>query len=74
MRTKPDFLIRWDGSKLYLVRAMTPAGDQWVEEHLDPGGLTWGLDHVVEDHYLYPVLDAITNDGLSFEMTGPAWA
>ena len=57
-----DILIRYDGSKLFLVRGLTKPARDWLDEHVD-AQLTWGANIVVEDRYIEPLLDGLAAQG-----------
>lgn len=49
--------------KLVLLCPQTPAGHEWVDQHLS-GALRWGIEVVVEPRYLAPLVESMREDGL----------
>lgn len=63
-----DILIRYDGSKLFLVCGLTKPARDWLDENVD-AQLTWGANLVVEDRYIEPLLDGLSEAGFTYEVT-----
>jgi hypothetical protein len=59
-----DLIIRNHGSVCILV-AITPAGQEWIDEHIDPEAMRWGSGIVVEPRYVEDIANGAANDGLS---------
>lgn len=63
-----DLVATYWGS-LYLLRAQTPAGVEWIDEHLPPRDsldvTTWGDAIAVEPRYIAPIVDGAEHDGLT---------
>lgn len=61
-----DFLAVDHGS-IWLLNALTPAANVWVEEHIPSEATRWGAwpgALVIEHRYVLPILDGIEDDGL----------
>ena len=62
-----DFIACNHGS-VWILEALTPAADDWVNEHLPDDVLTWGRNGVVvERRYIDDIIDGIINDGLEIQ-------
>lgn len=59
----PDFFVENHGS-IFLLRAASPAGNSWINEHLPEGRMTFGDAVVIEHRYVWAILEGIENDGL----------
>jgi hypothetical protein len=60
----PDFRLYNHGS-ICLLTPLTPAADDWVNEHLPDDLTTFGASIAVEHRYIAPIVDGIINDGLT---------
>jgi hypothetical protein len=55
-----------DHGSICLLTPLTPKASCWVEDHLDPDGMTWGqCSVVIEPRYVQDILDGIADDGLT---------
>lgn len=63
-----DLVVTGWGESVVLLRAQTPAGEDWIDEHLPPRESVdvtiWGDAFVVEPRYLQPIIDGAVADGL----------
>jgi len=64
--TKSDLLVSNHGT-IFLLRALTPAGEEWVAEHFPADAMTFGDSMVVEHRYIGDIVDSAVNDGLTVE-------
>jgi hypothetical protein len=66
--SRPDLTIDDHGSVI-LLRAASPAGQAWVEEHVDRGGYQPfpGGTRIVESRYLGPIITGAREAGLVVE-------
>lgn len=62
----PDIRVQCEGT-IFLVRGLTPRGTDWINEHLDPDGMTWGRSRVVEHRYITDIVNGALNAGLRVE-------
>ncbi len=46
-----DLIFRNEGS-IWLMVAVTPAGEDWIAEHISEDAMTWGKAIVVEHRYV----------------------
>jgi hypothetical protein len=60
----PDFRLDNHGS-IYLLTPLTPAADDWVNEHLPDDLTTFGPGIAVEHRYIAPIVEGIIDDGLT---------
>ena len=59
-----DLSIQNEGN-IYILRAVTDAGKQWVAEHTPADAMTWGVDGVVVEHpSIGDIAQGAVNDGL----------
>jgi hypothetical protein len=58
-----DFLCENHGS-VYLLRPITPAAFEWMEEHLPADRLNFGNAVVIEPRYVWAILVGLQDDGL----------
>ena len=65
-RTKiePDFVVEDHGS-IFLLRALTPAANSWIEENLSEDRMTFCSAVVIESRYVVDILEGIAADGFS---------
>lgn len=65
---EPDFIVNNHGS-VCVLRAVSPAAKEWVEESLHiEGWQLWGRDGIaVDPRMLAPILDGIEADGYIVE-------
>jgi hypothetical protein len=63
-----DLVIRNHGS-IYLLAAVTPAGQEWLDEHIAANDETqyWGKAIVVGPRCIEAILTGAVNDGLKVE-------
>jgi len=62
--TRPDFICENHGS-LFLLFPLSQSAQSWVEEHL-PTDVQWfGNAVVIENRYVWAILEGIQNDGLA---------
>ena len=59
-----DLLIRDHGS-IFLLTAVTPAGKEWVAEHIPADAQTFGKAIVVEHRYIADIVNGARADGLN---------
>lgn len=59
----PDIRIENHGS-VVLLRPVSGAATNWMEDHLPADAQRWGDAVVVEPRYVQPILDGMMNDGL----------
>lgn len=62
-KTEPDFLVENHGS-IFLLRALTPAANSWIEENLSEERQTFGSAIVVEHRYIADIVRGAQADGL----------
>jgi hypothetical protein len=53
-----------DGGSIALVVAATPAGQEWLDQHIEPDALRWCNGVAVEHRYLDDMVHGMINDGL----------
>ena len=59
-----DLSIQNEGN-IYILRALTDAGKQWVAEHIPADAMTWGVDGVVVEHRsIGDIAQRAVDDGL----------
>jgi hypothetical protein len=59
-----DLSIQNEGN-IYILRALTDAGKQWVAEHIPADAMTWSIDGVVVEHRsIGGIAQRAVNDGL----------
>jgi len=58
----PDFFLQNEGS-IFLLIPQTAGAQQWIDENLPDGTLTFGNGYVVEHGYIMPIVDGIRGDG-----------
>ncbi len=58
-----DISVQNEGTIL-LLRGDTDAGQQWLEESLDPEAQRWGAAYVVEHRFVQDILEGAVIDGL----------
>jgi hypothetical protein len=61
--TDPDFICE-NHLSLFLLRPLSPAAFDWIEENLPSDRLTFGDATVIEPRYVAPILLGIQDDGL----------
>ena len=62
--TRSDFICENHGS-LFLLFPLSQSAQSWVEEHL-PTDVQWfGNAVVIENRYVWTILEGIQNDGLA---------
>lgn len=54
---------------VWLLRANTSAARAWEAEYLDPEALRWAGAVVVEPRYVHLLLQGITGDGFTVEIS-----
>jgi predicted thioesterase len=62
----PDFSIEGEGRfcTVYLLRPLTPAAFEWIEEHIPEDAQRLGSAVAVEHRFVAGVVEGIQNDGL----------
>jgi len=60
----PDFEIE-NHQSIFLLRALTPAAESWIEEFLPQDRMSFGSAVVVEHRYIADIVEGIHNDGLA---------
>jgi len=65
-KTTPDFSIEGEGRfcTVYLLRPLTPAAFDWIEEHIPEDAQRLGTAIAVEHRYIGPIAEGILADGL----------
>lgn len=61
-----DLSIQNEGS-IFLLRGVTDAGKQWIEEHIPVDAMTFGGAIVVEHRFIEDIAAGAINDGLEVE-------
>jgi hypothetical protein len=63
----PDFSIEGEGGfcSVYLLRPLTPAAFEWIEEHIPEDAQRFGNAIAVEHRYIGPLAEGIIADGLA---------
>jgi hypothetical protein len=61
---EPDFICESHVS-LFLLRPLSPAAFDWIEEHLPTDRLTCGNADVIEPRYVWNIILGIQDSGLS---------
>ncbi len=61
-----DFSIEGEGRfcSVYLLRPLTPAALDWIEEHIPEDAQRLGTAIAVEHRYIAPIAEGIVADGL----------
>jgi len=62
----PDFSVEGEGRfcTVYLLRPLTPAAFDWIEEHIPKDAQRLGNAIAVEHRYIGPIAEGIVADGL----------
>lgn len=61
----PDIRVAYHGTVVILT-PLTPAGRDWLTDHIDPEAMRWGTEgYVAEPRYVQPILEGAAADGLS---------
>jgi len=65
-KTTPDFSIEGEGRfcTVYLLRPLTPAAFDWIEEHIPEDAQRLGAAIAVEHSYIGAIAEGIVADGL----------
>ncbi len=65
-KTTRDFSIEGEGRfcSVYLLRPLTPAAFNWIEEHIPEDAQRLGTAIAVEHRYIGPIAEGILADGL----------
>lgn len=65
----PDFYVEGEGRfcTIYLLRPLTPAAIEWVEEHIPEDAQRLGNAVAVEHRYISDIVESIQNDGLAVQ-------
>lgn len=58
-----DIVVHNHGS-IFLLAAVTPAGEAWMAEHLPEDAPTFGKAVAVEHRFVDAIIDGATTDGL----------
>src|SRR5712692_2982029 len=73
----PDFSIEGEGRScsIYLLRPLTPAAFDWIEEHIPEDAQRLGTAIAVEHRYIGPIAEGILADGLVLrrDRAGMTW-
>lgn len=59
--SEPDFFCENHGS-IFLLRPVSRASFDWIEEHLPPDRLTFGNSTVIEPRYVWAILRGLKDD------------
>jgi hypothetical protein len=59
----PDFICE-NHCSIFLLRPISPAAFDWIEEHLPSDRLTFGNAVVIELRYVWAILVGLQDDGL----------
>jgi len=59
----PDLSFANHGS-LTIMTPLTPAGVDWVDEHIPEDAQTWGAGIVIEHRYVLDIMQGALSDGL----------
>lgn len=62
-RPAPD-LTAADHGSIWLLTPLTPAGEDWIDEHIPKDAQTFGGSIVVEHRYIADIIAGARNDGL----------
>jgi hypothetical protein len=62
--TEPDFICENHGS-VFLLRPISPAAFEWIEENLPNDRLTFGNATVIEPRCVWAILLGLQDDGLT---------
>ena len=57
-------------STVFLVEDVSPAGADWIAEHLPEDAMTLGKNVVVEHRYIEDIVNGMINDGLRVRCVG----
>ncbi len=65
-KTTPDFSIEGEGRfcTVYLLRPLTPAAFDWIDEHIPEDAQRLGTAIAVEHRYIGAIAEGIVADGL----------
>ena len=65
-KTTPDFSIKGEGRfcSVYLLRPLTPAAFDWIDEHIPEDAQRLGTAIAVEHSYIDAIAEGIVADGL----------
>ncbi len=61
-----DLYIQNEGS-IFLLRAVSDTGREWIGEHIPDDAQTYGGAIVVEHRYIGAIVQGAVNDGLEVE-------
>ncbi len=61
-----DLYIQNEGS-IFLLRAVSDTGREWIAEHIPDDAQTYGSAIVVEHRYIGNIVQGAINDGLEVE-------
>jgi hypothetical protein len=59
-----DLSVQNEGS-IFLLRANTNVGQEWLDDHIGDDAQTWGGAIVIEHRYITDVVSGAINDGLT---------
>jgi hypothetical protein len=62
--TEADFVCE-NHSSIFLLRHVSPAASDWINEHLPADHLTFGNAVVIEPRYVWAILNGLQEDGLT---------
>jgi hypothetical protein len=65
----PDFYVQGEGRfcTVYLLRPLTPAAIEWVEEHIPEDAQRLGSAVAVMHRFIADIVEGIQNDGLAVQ-------
>ena len=58
-------LIVHDHGSIFLLVAVTPAGEEWIGEHIPEDAMHFGGGVVVEHRYIADIVNGAMSDGLA---------
>jgi hypothetical protein len=64
-----DIQARDEGT-LWLVKPLSPAGKNWLDENIQDEALVWGDAIVIEHGFIQSVIEGIIADGLEVKRDG----
>lgn len=64
MAKQPDFFVAFQGT-IVTLEPRSKRAREWIEENLDKDRQTWGEVVAIGHRYALPILEGLTNDGLT---------
>ncbi len=61
-----DLYVQNEGT-IFLLRPLSAAGHEWIDEHIPADATVYGGAIVVEHRYIGAIIDGATEDGLEVE-------